>query len=416
LDGSGEKSESHSHTEKIHKLNKENTEKANPFLVQRNPPKSRDSSESKASAGWHHSNSWKGSLQKTPGKSPVEVNAKEANKSQNNPDAGGDDPELVKKHDGSQGSPRNVGEDDKRKDEKAGASAKTSQRKKSVAEADIKIIYIFSSRHKENEKVSFLLKDEQTTISKRHVNEKSFLKDVNKRSRVYVAKASGGFKPKEAAKPKTTEFALPGKTVGPKSAAANKNKMKPEASKGDNLIIGFGLSFLDNMPAMPAPFDHRIIKAKRAGIGSFYQIFLNEVLGGGRFGQVHRCEEKETGLKLAAKIIKARNVKEKDEVKNEINIMNQLTHMNIIQLYDAFESKNDVVLIMEYVEGGELFDRILDESSNLTEMDAILFIKQICEGIQFMHQMYILHLDLKVLCIYCTSYAKTNVYTRLDIF
>lgn len=36
-----------------------------------------------------------------------------------------------------------------------------------------------------------------------------------------------------------------------------------------------------------------------------------------------------------------------DEVKNEINVMNQLNHVNLIQLYDAFESKNDIVLVME---------------------------------------------------------------------
>lgn len=48
------------------------------------------------------------------------------------------------------------------------------------------------------------------------------------------------------------------------------------------------------------------------------------------------------------------------------------------------------------VDGGELFDRIIDDNYNLTEFDTILFIKQICEGIRHMHQMYILHLDLKV--------------------
>ncbi|XP_023567842.1 myosin light chain kinase family member 4 isoform X2 [Octodon degus] len=159
---------------------------------------------------------------------------------------------------------------------------------------------------------------------------------------------------------------------------------------------------LDDVPAPAAPFDHRIVTAKQAAANSFYTVSKTEILGGGRFGQVHKCEEKATGLKLAAKIIKTRGAKDKEEVKNEISVMNQLDHVNLIQLYDAFETKNDIVLIMEYVEGGELFDRIIDETCSLTELDTILFVKQICEGIRHMHQMYILHLDLKpenILCV-----------------
>ncbi|KAI4530745.1 hypothetical protein MG293_018603 [Ovis ammon polii] len=154
--------------------------------------------------------------------------------------------------------------------------------------------------------------------------------------------------------------------------------------------------------APPAPFDHRIVTARQAAVNSFYTVSRTEILGGGRFGQVHKCEEKATGLKLAAKIIKTRGVKDKDDVKNEISVMNQLDHVNLIQLYDAFESKNDIVLVMEYVGGGELFDRIIDDNCSLTELDTILFIRQICEGIRHMHQMYILHLDLKpenILCV-----------------
>ncbi|XP_063668818.1 myosin light chain kinase family member 4 isoform X3 [Pan troglodytes] len=157
-----------------------------------------------------------------------------------------------------------------------------------------------------------------------------------------------------------------------------------------------------DIPAPPAPFDHRIVTAKQGAVNSFYTVSKTEILGGGRFGQVHKCEETATGLKLAAKIIKTRGMKDKEEVKNEISVMNQLDHANLIQLYDAFESKNDIVLVMEYVDGGELFDRIIDENYNLTELDTILFMKQICEGIRHMHQMYILHLDLKpenILCV-----------------
>lgn len=66
------------------------------------------------------------------------------------------------------------------------------------------------------------------------------------------------------------------------------------------------------------------------------------------------------------------------------------------------------------VEGGELFDRIIDENYNLTEMDTVLFIRQICEGLQYMHKMYILHLDLKVK--YFCLWQHTNHTSIRDCF
>ncbi|XP_034035255.1 myosin light chain kinase family member 4 [Thalassophryne amazonica] len=163
-----------------------------------------------------------------------------------------------------------------------------------------------------------------------------------------------------------------------------------------------------SLPEM-APFDHRIVTPKPHQITSYYTINKDEVLGGGRFGQVHKCTEKSSGLTFAAKIVKARSQKEKEVVRNEIQVMNQLHHANLIQLYAAFESRTDIILIMEYVEGGELFDRIIDENYNLTELDTVLFIRQICEGLQYMHKMYILHLDLKPENILCVNRATNKI-------
>ncbi|XP_072220414.1 uncharacterized protein mylk4a [Leuresthes tenuis] len=167
--------------------------------------------------------------------------------------------------------------------------------------------------------------------------------------------------------------------------------------------------FIDTTLPPTAPFNHRIVSAKPNQIRNFYTINWQEVLGGGRFGQVHKCVENSSGLTLAAKVIKARSQKEKEVVKNEIQVMNNLDHASLIQLYAAYESRNDIILVLEYVGGGELFDRIIDENYTLMELDAVVFIRQICEGLQHMHKMSVLHLDLKPENILCVSRVTNKV-------
>ncbi|XP_041696142.1 myosin light chain kinase family member 4 isoform X2 [Coregonus clupeaformis] len=235
---------------------------------------------------------------------------------------------------------------------------------------------------------------EVATSSKNCVTEEDLLKDELKKSRVEERKEE---EDEEGGVPEGAE---------PQAAQSKAEKMKEEEKVDDGQPEEY---IIDSTPPPAAPFDHRIVTPKPHQIATFYAINREEVLGGGRFGQVHKCVENSSGLTLAAKMIKARSQKEKDVVKNEIQVMNQLNHANLIQLYAAFESRHDIILVMEYVDGGELFDRIIDENYKLTELDTVLFIRQICEGLQYMHRMYILHLDLKPENILCVSRATNKI-------
>lgn len=121
----------------------------------------------------------------------------------------------------------------------------------------------------------------------------------------------------------------------------------------------------------------------------------------GQFAIVRKCRQKGTGKEYAAKFIKKRRLSSsrrgvsREEIEREVSILREIRHPNIITLHDIFENKTDVVLILELVSGGELFD-FLAEKESLTEDEATQFLKQILDGVHYLHSKRIAHFDLKV--------------------
>ncbi|XP_039096564.1 myosin light chain kinase, smooth muscle isoform X7 [Hyaena hyaena] len=142
-------------------------------------------------------------------------------------------------------------------------------------------------------------------------------------------------------------------------------------------------------------------------VSDFYNI--EERLGSGKFGQVFRLVEKKTGKVWAGKFFKAYSAKEKENIRQEISIMNCLHHPKLVQCVDAFEEKANIVMVLEIVSGGELFERIIDEDFELTERECIQYMRQISEGVEYIHKQGIVHLDLKPENIMCVNKTGTRI-------
>ncbi|XP_044139393.1 calcium/calmodulin-dependent protein kinase type IV-like isoform X1 [Bufo gargarizans] len=126
------------------------------------------------------------------------------------------------------------------------------------------------------------------------------------------------------------------------------------------------------------------------GLGHFY--ILKQELGSGATSTVFKCEEKGTQKSYAAKTIK--KTIDKKIVRTEIGALLRLSHPNIIKLKEIFETPSQIILILELVTGGELFDRIV-ERGYYSERDAACVVQQILEAVTYLHANGVVHRDLK---------------------
>ncbi|KAK9330902.1 kinase-like domain-containing protein [Lipomyces starkeyi] len=137
---------------------------------------------------------------------------------------------------------------------------------------------------------------------------------------------------------------------------------------------------------------------------------LGRTLGRGSSGRVRLAKHAETGRLAAVKIVpKSANFDESDDksgkkgkdaaglpygIEREVIIMKLIEHPNVMGLYDVWENRGELYLILEYVEGGELFDYLI-KRGRLEEKEAVHYFRQIILGMDYCHKFNICHRDLK---------------------
>jgi len=133
---------------------------------------------------------------------------------------------------------------------------------------------------------------------------------------------------------------------------------------------------------------------KAGGIG---QYVLGRTIGEGTFGKVKLGTHILTGETVAVKILERVRVKETADVERvarEIHILKRVQHPHIISLFEIIETPDHLYIIMEYCNGGELFDHIV-ECTRVPEPEACRFFQQILSGVEQVHRINVVHRDLK---------------------
>jgi calcium-dependent protein kinase len=111
-------------------------------------------------------------------------------------------------------------------------------------------------------------------------------------------------------------------------------------------------------------------------------------------------KHRETGVFFAVKCLNLGLIESSavlDSLREEIFVMSQLDHPNILRLEEVYESETQIFLIQELCKGGDLFDRLEDQPDiHFTEVGCAKLVKQMLSAVRYLHSKGIVHRDLKL--------------------
>ena len=180
---------------------------------------------------------------------------------------------------------------------------------------------------------------------------------------------------------------------------------------------GDGIPLSLNSPVVKT--EHRIIEGAKSKEELIKLYDFGKVIGSGASSTVRLIRLKSASKELRAlKIVQKSMVHDKVRLQREVTVQKNCDHPGIVKIFDVFESETSVYIVLEYMQGGELYDVIV-EKGKLIEAEVQAVALQILKGIAYMDEREIIHRDIKpenILLYKPFTKDLSDIYVKLSDF